>query len=38
LTHEHINVLGRYQFELPEALKGGKLRPLRDPDEAALGF
>lgn len=38
LTHEHINVLGRYQFELSETLKGGKLRPLRDPDEAALGF
>jgi TnpA family transposase len=38
LTHEHINVLGRYQFELSDALKGGKLRPLRDPDEAAFGF
>lgn len=38
LLHHHINVLGRYQFELSDALKGGNLRPLRDPDEALLGF
>lgn len=28
LSHSHINMLGRYQFNLPEELKGGALRPL----------
>jgi hypothetical protein len=34
LGHEHINLLGRYHFTLPEAVRRGELRPLRDPDEA----
>lgn len=38
LTHEHVNVFGKYQFELSDSLKSGKLRPLPDADEAALGF
>lgn len=32
LVRHHINMLGRYSFQLPE-LPGG-LRPLRDPDAA----
>ncbi|GHF58271.1 TnpA family transposase [Deinococcus metalli] len=31
LLHEHVNMLGRYDFSLPEAVAGGHLRPLRDP-------
>ena len=30
LSHSHINMLGRYQFNLPEELKDGALRPLRN--------
>ena len=30
LSYSHINMLGRYQFNLPEELKDGALRPLRD--------
>ncbi|MBA3424776.1 MAG: hypothetical protein H0U04_09620, partial [Rubrobacter sp.] len=33
LSHSHVNVLGRYSFELDESLAGGGLRPLRDPAE-----
>ena len=32
LAHEHINVLGRYAFTLPEPIANGELRPLRDPN------
>jgi len=32
LIHEHINLLGRYLFALPEAVAKGELRPLRDPN------
>jgi TnpA family transposase len=32
LGHEHINVLGRYTFTLPEPIANGELRPLRDPN------
>jgi len=32
LGFEHINLLGRYSFAIPEAVKRGELRPLRDPD------
>lgn len=32
LGFEHINVLGRYSFAIPEAVRRGELRPLRDPD------
>ena len=30
---EHINMLGRYTFTLPDQVARGKLRPLRDPKE-----
>lgn len=29
LTHRHINFLGRYSFNLPDAVARGELRPLR---------
>lgn len=32
LAFEHINLLGRYLFALPEAVSRGELRPLRDPN------
>jgi hypothetical protein len=28
-VHEHINMLGRYSFTVPEAVANGELRPLR---------
>lgn len=31
LGHEHINMLGRYAFILPEVVARGELRPLRLP-------
>ena len=31
LIHDHINMLGRYSFAIPEAVIRGELRPLRDP-------
>jgi Tn3 transposase DDE domain len=31
LVHEHLNVLGRYSFSMPEAVAKGELRPLRNP-------
>jgi hypothetical protein len=31
LIHEHINMLGRYSFVVPEPVVRGKLRPLRTP-------
>jgi TnpA family transposase len=31
LMHEHINMLGRYSFFVPETVANGNLRPLRDP-------
>jgi TnpA family transposase len=33
LPHEHLNVLGRYAFTLPELVARGELRPLRRPGE-----
>ena len=30
---DHINLLGRYSFSVPEAVARGELRPLRDPSE-----
>ena len=33
LLHEHINMLGRYSFSMPEAVAKGELRPLRDPTD-----
>ena len=35
LLHEHINMLGRYSFSVPEAVAKGELRPLRDPADEA---
>ena len=35
LGHDHINLLGRYHFALPEGLARGALRPLRNPAEPA---
>ncbi len=32
LGFEHINMLGRYAFTLPEPVARGELRPLRDPN------
>ena len=37
LAHEHINVLGRYTFTLPEPIANGELRPLRDPTAVSDG-
>jgi TnpA family transposase len=34
LVFEHINVLGRYSFSLPEAVSRGELRPLRNAFDA----
>jgi hypothetical protein len=33
LVHEHINVLGRYSFAVPDAITRGEMRPLRDPTD-----
>ena len=33
LLFEHINLLGRYSFTVPEAVIRGELRPLHDPAE-----
>ncbi|MFO7642718.1 MAG: Tn3 family transposase [Candidatus Competibacteraceae bacterium] len=33
LIFEHINLLGRYSFTVPEVVIRGELRPLRDPAE-----
>lgn len=33
LMYEHINMLGRYSFAVPEAVARGELRPLRNPNE-----
>ncbi len=35
LGHEHINMLGRYAFTLPDRVARGELRPLRDPNQLA---
>ncbi len=36
LIYDHINMLGRYSFAIPEAVIRGELRPLRNPaDEEA---
>ena len=33
LGYTHINMLGRYSFAVPEAVKRGELRPLRGPND-----
>ena len=30
LLYEHINMLGRYSFSVPESVVKGELKPLRD--------
>lgn len=35
LIRGHINMLGRYHFTLPDELRQGALRPLRNPDASA---
>jgi len=34
LGSDHINMLGRYSFAVPEAVTRGELRPLRNPFES----
>ena len=34
LLHEHINMLGRYSFSVPDSVRRGELRPLRNPADA----
>ena len=34
LVFEHINLLGRYAFSVPDAVVRGQLRPLRNPADA----
>lgn len=31
LGFDHFNMLGRYNFQLPDIVRGGNFRPLRDP-------
>jgi Tn3 transposase DDE domain-containing protein len=33
LSHEHINVLGRYSFALADRMAQGELRPLHHPGD-----
>jgi Tn3 transposase DDE domain len=33
LGYAHINMLGRYQFSLSEAIQQGEMRPLRNLDD-----
>jgi len=34
LVFEHINLLGRYAFSVPETVQRGELRPLRNPSDS----
>lgn len=34
LVFEHINLLGRYAFAVPDSVVRGQLRPLRNPADA----
>jgi TnpA family transposase len=36
LLHEHINMLGRYSFSVPDSVARGELRPLRDPTDGLI--
>ena len=33
LGTNHVNVLGRYHFSLPDSIARGEFRPLRDPTD-----
>jgi Tn3 transposase DDE domain len=35
LAHSHLNILGRYQFSLPDELKDGGMRSLRETEPGA---
>lgn len=35
LIHAHINMLGRYLFSVPDIVKRGELRPLRNPKDGS---
>jgi hypothetical protein len=35
LGFDHLNMLGRYNFLLPDSVRNGQLRPLRTPDQAS---
>ncbi|MCL4525320.1 MAG: Tn3 family transposase [Gammaproteobacteria bacterium] len=37
LLHEHINMLGRYSFLVPESVAKGEMRPLREPEDTVTG-
>jgi len=34
LGFDHLTILGRYQFVVPESVRRGDYRPLRDPGRA----
>jgi hypothetical protein len=34
LVFDHINLLGRYAFSVPDAVQRGELRPLRSASDA----
>jgi len=34
LIWRHLNLLGRYDFSLPDTVRSGGLRPLRNPTSA----
>ena len=38
LGHEHINIMGRYSFNLPEEIENGGLRPLMTTDNLIKEF
>jgi hypothetical protein len=37
LIFSHINMLGRYQFSVPDEVSKGLLRPLRNPNDTIVG-
>ena len=36
LGSQHINMLGRYAFTIPDMVARGELRPLRDPSATGI--
>jgi hypothetical protein len=36
LGFDHINLLGRYAFSVPDSVVRGELRPLRNPSDAMV--
>ncbi len=35
LVFDHINLLGRYAFSIPDPVRRGELRPLRNPTDSS---